>query len=116
MNGFITNFVPVIEPLADRPALACPICGHSTVHPVGLECRSPGTGKGQVLIDCNGIHLDPQQEPIGRGVMITLSFACEAGHAFEYELHFHEGSTFLCRRMQDLPNDPEKWPETIWRD
>ena len=98
------------------PMLICPACKESLVHPTAVECRSPGTANGHVRIDCKGIHLDPGQPPSGRGVAITLEFFCECGHAFEYELHFHKGSTFVKRRMRVLPNEMERWPTTIWRD
>jgi len=98
------------------PMLICPACKENLVHPTAVECHSPGTAKGHVRIDCKGIHLDPDQAPYGRGVVITLEFFCECGHAFEYEMCFHKGSTFVKRRMRVLPNNVEKWPATIWRD
>ena len=98
------------------PMLICPACKEGLVHPTAVECRSPGTANGHVRIDSKGVHLDPGQAPSGRGVAITLGFFCECGHAFEYELHFHKGSTFVKRRMRVLPNDMERWPTTIWRD
>ena len=117
MNNGIANFIPVGTKISNEPAMACPICGFEYIHPVGIECNSPGTAKGLLRIDSDGVHLDPKQAPIGRGVRITLKFMCEYGHSFEYQLHFHKGQTYVERRMACLPmGRHEQWPDTIWRD
>jgi hypothetical protein len=111
MNDFIPFDITDIHTFQ----LACPVCGDIMIHPVAIECRSPGTEKGNVRIDSDGIHLDPTKPAIDSGVMITLTFHCECGHVFEYEFHFDHGSTYFKRRMRNLSNDPAYWPNTIWR-
>ena len=101
---------------AKEPILICPICHGDMIHPTAVECHSPGTARGHVRIDCKGIHLDPTQAPMGRGVVITLQFRCESGHTFEYQMHFCKGTTFVERQMQALPNNVDPRPQTIWRD
>jgi hypothetical protein len=110
------EFIPIYYESVSEPVLACPVCNFFYVHPVGLECRSPGTAKGHVRIDSKGIHINPEVPPTGRGVMITLHFLCECGHAFDYEFHFHKGSTLVSRQIPKLPDDPALRPDTIWRD
>jgi len=111
-----TDYIPVgVETIAD-PVLACPVCGHGYVHPVGLECRSPGTASGQVTVTADGVAIDPARPPVGRGTQITLRFQCECGHAFAYVLHFHKGMTLVSRCMGHGPRGGDWWPDTIWRD
>lgn len=110
------SYIPVDTQSASDPCLACPICGDIFVHPVGVECSSPGRANGHIAIDRRGVAIDPDQPPIGRGVAIRLRFIGECGHAFNYDLQFHKGNTFVTRSMADLPRDVNSWPETIWRD
>lgn len=112
----IKDYIPVGCDMLNEPALACPVCGNQYVHPVGVECRSPGTRNGLVRIDADGVAIDPNQPPVDRGTQITLRFVCEASHRFEYVLHFHKGATLVSRAMGSLPRDAEQWPATIWRD
>ncbi len=109
------NYIPVSAELVSEPALACPVCGDQHVHPVGIECRSPGKEKGLVTIDADGVAIDPHKEARGRGTEITLKFTCECGHAFEYVLLFHKGSTLVSRSMWEMTGKPDQWPDTIWR-
>ena len=111
-----TQCIPLDSITMGEPVLACPVCGFHCVHPVGLECISPGTRNGHVKIDSKGIHLDPEASPVGRGVMITLRFFGECGHAFNYTFHFHKGSTVFSQDARKLLNIVEQWPNTIWRD
>ena len=108
------NMIPV-GTLINDPVLVCPICGDNMIHPVAIECRSPGTEEGHVRIDANGVHLDPTKPAIDSGVMITLKFYCECAHVFEYEFHFNQGKTYLKRRMRELPDDCDCSLRTIWR-
>ena len=99
-----------------QPVLACPVCGCHCVHPVGLECRSPGMRNGILSVNSRGITLDPDYEPSDRGVKITLQFLCESGHRFDYILLFHKGSTLIDLLMSPLALPVEKHPDAIWRD
>ena len=110
-----TNYIAVGTQLLGEPALACPVCGFEYIHPVELECRSPGTAKGCVIINADGVNIDPCPPPEGRGTRITLRFVGECSHAFEYVLHFHKGNTMVFRSMRDLLDDKQA-PNTIWRD
>ena len=109
------NYITVGTQLLGEPALACPVCGFEYVHPIELECCSPGTAKGHVVINADGISIDPCRPPDGRGTRITLKFWGECGHSFEYVFHFHKGSTMVSRFMLDTPED-EPGLSTIWRD
>lgn len=109
------SLIPTCETNAES-MLICPICQGEMIHPMAVECHSPGTANGYVRINNQGIHLAPTCPPVGRGVMITLKFSCEYGHTFEYEMHFHKGSTFVKRQMYVLPTNSIQSPNTIWRD
>jgi hypothetical protein len=111
--SLIRDFVLVGRATVDRPALLCPSCGGDCVHPVSVECLPPGAAKGRLVIDAEGIHLDRTVPPAGRGVVITLIFACERGHAFAYWLRFHKGRTFISRQAVDIPKG--EFPQTLWR-
>ena len=106
------NYIPVSAESSGHPTLICPICGHDYVHPVGIACLSPGSEHGCVEIDADGISLDANRSPHGRGTKITLAFVGECGHAFNYVMHFEKGQTLVTRQMTDAP---EPCPETIWR-
>jgi hypothetical protein len=69
-----------------------------------------------VRVDNNGIHLNPEMPPLGRGVLLMLRFICEYGHGFDYEFHFHKGSTIVNRQTFQLADDFALHPKTIWRD
>jgi len=107
------EFMPITFE-SDEPILTCPVCDCYYVHPVGLECRSPGTAKGHVLIDNRGIHLDPEAPPFDRGVKIILHFTCECGHAFDYEFHFSEGNSLVNCQTSLLSSSSVLRPKTIW--
>lgn len=93
----------------------CPVCGDTYVHPISIECISPGTEKGKVLINAKGLHLDPEHPCVGRGVAFIIRFACESGHCFSYQFHFHKGVTSVKRESWDA--EPETCAtSTIWRD
>ena len=101
---------------ADSGLMECPVCGELYVHPVSIECRSPGTATGNVRIDGVGLHVTPHGKPAGRGVRIRMAFSCEQGCRFEYEWHFHKGQTYVSRDLDDthVPTDPGGG--VIWRD
>ena len=110
-----TDFIPVGSEMLGEPALRCPVCESQYVHPEAVECRSPGTKHGFVRIDCDGIAMDPRVPPVRRGTQITLAFAGECGHRFEYVFHFHKGATLVARSMRECPRDEKHWPMVIWR-
>ena len=110
------NPIPIDVKNWSFPALICPVCGDAYIHPVGLECRSPGRREGLLRVDARGIFIDPEVGAVGRGVQITLRFWCEQGHRFDYVLSFHKGQTFvepLIASKEFLTHDR---PATIWRD
>ena len=46
------DYIPVGTELLGEPALACPVCGRGVCPSRrGIECRSPGTAKGRVVIE-----------------------------------------------------------------
>ena len=94
--------------------LLCPNCGSNMIHPVAVDVVPAGKHGGSVTITADGFHVDKSREPIGRGVAIALSFVCEDGCAFKYELHFHKGSTSMNTHVLD--SDEYQWGDTIWRD
>ncbi len=108
------SLIPVVTN-QQEPALACPVCGFNYIHPVAVECRSPGQANGHLRIDSHGIHLNPMVPPDGRGVDIALTFLCEDGHLFTYHMRFHKGMTFLERTLADAPQEVDLRPQTIWR-
>ena len=112
MDKPIPNFIPVGEFCGGQPTLLCPICGDYYIHPVCLECWPPGAPKGRLQVDSEGIHLSPSERPPGRGVLITLKFGCEQGHAFTYEMQFCKGQTYVNRSSECV--EPSDWT-TIWR-
>jgi len=104
-----------IGPNMEKPTLACLMCGFDYIHPVAVECRSPGQANGRVRIDSHGVYMDPMVPPDGRGVVVSMTFHCENGHVFTYRLTFHKGMTFVERSMAETPREAGPWPETIWR-
>ncbi|HDZ21964.1 MAG TPA: hypothetical protein ENH78_11790 [Phycisphaerae bacterium] len=104
--------IPVQQAGEHTTLLACPVCGGSNIHPVRLDCISPGQRNGCVTIDSNGVAIDPRYPPAGRGVRIELAFSCEDGHEFVYALQFHKGSTEVVSHTRDIHSSHE----TIWRD
>lgn len=96
--------------------LLCPVCGSNLVHPIALECRSPGQATGHVIISKKGISIDTETLPIGRGVFIWLKFRCENGDFFEYNFHFHKGNTFVNSDSPPDEHEVESEAENIWRD
>ena len=95
--------------------LKCPLCHGINVHPVRLDCISPGQRKGRVTIDQRGVAIDPTHLPSGRGVRIELRFICENQHTFTYMLQFHQGSTIA--EIEAHNTDSRECGDwTIWRD
>ena len=105
-----TSFIPIAGPGVE-PRLLCPICGGTYVRPVTITCTPPGADRGELVVNSNGIHLDPAVQPQGRGVFVALRFWCERGHAFTYALQFHKGET-LVGKTTEAPVDSEP---VIWR-
>jgi hypothetical protein len=118
------DFIPV-DTTEDRPRLACPECGDDHVHPIGVNCWSPGTPNGFVGINSDGVRIDPTAKNSNRrGVRISLAFECEQGHSFEYCLTFHKGETHIEKDSCVAPGfneetgefDSDASSKTIWRD
>ncbi len=109
------ELIPTGRKTSCDPAMACPVCGDEYVHPVRLACWSPGTANGLVVIDSDGLTVDPHAPPMDRGVTIDLTFVCEQGHLFQYRLHFHKGNTFVTRRTRHLLGDVMDRRSVIWR-
>ncbi len=94
--------------------LVCPHCGDEYVHPIGLRCLPAGKSGGELIVDHVGAYWNPDQQPVDRGVMIVLEFACESSHVFYYRLQFHKGNTFVTRQEHFVPCAVSK-TNTIWR-
>lgn len=92
--------------------LICPRCGFDYVHPVSIDCLPAGDTGGEIHIEKAGVFWNPTQDPIGRGVIIKLTFVCESHHQFAYQFVFHKGQTEVVRCDYPDPKDVE----TIWRD
>ena len=117
MHRSVPNFVPVIEMdegLASH-CLQCPVCSSLDVHQIALDCRSPGTERGHVHIDANGIIIDTEAQG-ACGVVTRFSFQCERGHLFEFALFFDKGRTRIGRRLNEIPVTTDDVPRTIWRE
>jgi hypothetical protein len=88
-------------------AIRCPGCGCEYVHPTLVEVNAGGS----ITTVARGGTRMAAGEPAGRGVLIGLSFACEDGHGFGVELHFHKGTTGVgVHQHGAVP------VTTIWRD
>lgn len=94
--------------------LVCPHCGDEYVHPIGLRCLPAGKSGAELVVDHDGVRWNPDQQPVGRGVVIVLAFACESSHVFYYQLQFHKGNTMVTRQVQFVPC-PLNETDTIWR-
>lgn len=97
----------------------CPVCppgpSGSFTHPVSVKINPLGPNKGMGIIDKNGITVDRETEPYGRGVTISINFGCEGCSSFfEWNFRFHKGQTFV-----DIERSSGEWEdifEAIWRD
>ena len=65
------------------------------INPVPIE----GEGLKSVTITNKGIDIKPYEEPKGRGVDITLSFASEQGEFWDLEFRFHKGVTLVSTKF-----------------
>jgi hypothetical protein len=99
-----------------EPVLACPACGFNYIHPVGIECHSPGMPGGVLSVSSNGISLDTKSKPVDRGVVIILKFLCECAHEFEYVFSFRKGQTYVMSRIFPEKLLRHDFLNTIWRD
>lgn len=88
--------------------LACPQCGFEYVHIIKLKCLR---GNDETLVTSERICVH-EAKGEGRGVKITLEYACENGHHGNIVFHFHEGMTYY--KNEKLANI-EDWKD-IWRD
>ena len=117
MSDAAHTIFPTNANVNDEQHLLCPVCGLDYVHPIGIECWSPGSEKGHVKIDANGIHINTDEAGRGRGVCFTTTFACEAGHLFSFGMQFHKGNTIVERLVNQISTfDPDNDHRTIWRD
>ena len=96
--------------------IRCPDCGFEYVHPVELSCNPAGVSDQSIRVDAHGIHIAKPTAPFGRGVVISIGFTCENGHAFDIDYRFHKGQTFLSVHDRGGIADATKWPAAIWRD
>jgi len=117
MSNTPHNIIPTKANLNGEQQMLCPVCGWDYVHPIGIDCWSPGSAKGHVKIDDNGIHISADGAGSGRGVRFAFSFTCEAGHLFSYDMQFHKGNTTVKRLVNQIStSDTDNGPRTIWRD
>jgi len=116
LRALAASYIPVAASIcADKAMLLCPVCHHENVHPIAVRVVPAGRAPWELLVTSAGLRLDPTIAPTGRGVVITLSFLCEEGHAFEYELAFRKGSSLIRREIGS--GSPNGVPaDTIWRD
>ena len=108
-----TKFLPTSTENTANPVLICPICGDEYVHPIRVDVVSPGKRFGKVSVDSDGIHLNPEHPPLGRGCIVYLEFQCESGHRYYHRLEFDKGrtvATLLARNTTDDKAGP------IWRE
>jgi len=103
-------------------AIACPVCGDSTVHPVAVRVW-PLTDDGHG-IDVSAESIRWFRDPIAgrvRGVCVTIGYRCESSpHYFEERRQFHKGATFAemvrVAGSGNLDPDAAGWGWAIWRD
>ena len=92
--------------------LLCPICGYNYVFVTSVEVTSPGTKKGKVRIDGDGISIDPKAPPVMRGTEVVLRLGCGEGHNWTITTRFHKGMT--CAESVRVHAPDDRLP--IWRD
>jgi hypothetical protein len=99
--------------LMAEPALACPICGDSWIHPVSVFVAMNHTSVFAEGDDATVIR-STKGSP-RRGSRITLNFAGECQHQFSYAFQFHKGITYL-EFIDAAEIAPGKFPSCLWRD
>lgn len=115
LRTLAASYIPLAADAGDdAPRLLCPICQDDYVHPTAVRILPPGRAPGLLAVTSDGVAIDPNARPTGRGVVITLTFVGECGHTFSYEFAFHKGQTFV-RRQPGRDIAPCEAPETIWR-
>lgn len=124
--------VEVLEQISPRKLLCehqqglliirCPACQESSqgddyVHPLAVSVNPCGPNKGEIRIDHNGLVVDRSVYPYGRGVAISIEFACEnCWKKFSWNIRFHKGQTFM---DADVSKEKLEGPDpfkVIWRD
>ena len=99
--------------LTNEPAIACPICGDSWIHPVSVFVAMNHTS---VFAECDDATvIRTTQGSPRRGSRITLNFVGECQHQFSYAFTFHKGITFL-ELIDAAEIPPGKFPSCLWRD
>lgn len=89
----------------------CPVCQFEYVRPVEILVNRGGK---MTLIN----HEEMKWwngEPLGRGVAMSLKYACEGGHIWTETIHFRKGETDLY--LHDVGElEAETDAPVIWRD
>ena len=96
----------------DYQLLQCPVCKWEMVHPIGVSI-APVFGNVQVSVTSEEIKTTSTNlSEKTRGIVISLDFTCEEGHAFTHTFQFHKGGTYILTEQKS--EEPENG--VIWRD
>jgi hypothetical protein len=85
----------------------CPICADDCVHIIKCQVNSGGV---ITSIDNTGTHIT-KGEPIGRGVVIDITYQCESMDIWIERQQFHKG--YIYKLSKKVPDEPLL---DIWRD
>lgn len=85
-------------------------CGSENVHPCGVTVYQDGH---LVEVGAAGAQLRPTASTARRGSLIVVRFFDENNHAFEVNLQFHKGATYIGRTTCVPLFSP---PVGLWRD
>ena len=91
------------------PACYGECCDNDFVHigPVSVRQKEYET-----IVGPRGARVVANDETPGRGSVVTIEFACEAGHRFDVEYRFNKGQAFFTTTIR---NDDGEFQE-LWRD
>lgn len=100
--------VDFVKHSLDETLLKCPQCDFER----GMHIASVSVlrGSDKTTVTSKGILVTGEKNP-SRGVIISLGYHCENGHAGEVLLSFHKGSVYV--EHKSLP--PSKDIDDIWR-
>lgn len=93
------------------PALCCPICGNTFVHPARVSVEQ-GSTKTVVVRETTCVQATDRSKH-DRGSEIILAFWCEGGHRFEYRMAFSKGQ-LLCQLLACY-SGPYLTDDELWR-
>jgi len=96
-------------PDPDAQMVLCPTCGFEYVHPISVMVNRGGE---ITTVDADGTRMR-SSAPSGRGVLVTVTYQCESGDRFRWEMQFHKGNTEMA--CHPVGFDDDSLP-TIWRD